>query len=133
MPVVGRFEPMLTMEAGTASVVAQLLEFLAGLPSTPGFVASEARQHASELEEALPSRRRQSQPGARSISGVVELGASSATAIAGLLDLLAGLPSTPPAVKDEARAHAERIWDGLDVDPDAEPDARTTPPGAAQR
>lgn len=124
---------MLTMEAGTASVVAQLLEFLAGLPSTPGFVADEARQHASALEEALPSRRRQSQPGARSISGVVELGEASATAIAGLLDLLAGLPSTPPAVTDEARAHAERIWDGLNEDPDAPEDERTRRPGTMPR
>lgn len=109
----GRVDGMLTMEAGTASVVAQLLEFLAGLPSTPAFVAEEARQHASSLEEALPSQRRQSGPGMRYPTGVVELEQPSATAIAGLLDLLAGLPSTPPAVTDEARAHAERIWDAL--------------------
>jgi hypothetical protein len=107
---------MLTMEAGTASVVAQLLEFLAELPSTPGFVAQEAREHASSLEEALPVQRRQAQAGARHRSGVVRLEQAPATAIAGLLDLLAGLPSTPPVVTDEARAHAERIWQALSED-----------------
>jgi len=117
---------MVTMEAGTASVVAQLLEFLAGLPSTPDFVRDEAREHASALEEALPSRRRMAHPGQRSISGVVELEDAAATAVAGLLDLLAGLPSTPPAIIDEARSHAERIWDGMGRD-DSDPHDRLGP------
>lgn len=101
------------MNAGTASVVAQLLEFLAGLPSTPDIIRTEARERAGSLEEALPPARPQPQPGARQRSGVVVLERVPATAIAGLLELLAELPSTPPAVADEARAHSERLWGEL--------------------
>ncbi|MPZ88651.1 MAG: hypothetical protein GEU81_11380 [Nitriliruptorales bacterium] len=104
----------LTLEAGTANVVAQLLELLAELPSTPEFVANEAHEHLGTLEEALPPPRRQHDPGARRLGGTVILGEVPATAIAGLLELLAELPSTPPAVSGEARAHAERLWAALD-------------------
>lgn len=103
----------LTLSAGTASVLAQLLEFLAGLPSTPDMIRSEARERAGTLEEALPPTRPQPQAGARQRGGVVVLDYVPATAIAGLLELLAELPSTPPTVADEARAHAERLWTDL--------------------
>ncbi len=103
----------LTLTAGTASVLAQLLWFLAGLPSTPEMIATEARQRAGSLEEALPPTRPQPQAGARRRGGVVTLEQVPATAIAGLLELLAELPSTPPTVADEARAHSNRLWNDL--------------------
>lgn len=103
----------LTLTAGTASVLAQLLEFLAGLPSTPDIIRGEARDRAGSIEEALPPVRPQPQPGARSRDGVVVLANATATAVAGLLEHLAELPSTPPAVKDEARDHAQRLWTEL--------------------
>lgn len=104
----------LTLEAGTANVVAQLLELLAELPSTPEFIANEAHQHVGNLEEALPTPRRQHDPGARHLGGTVTLEEVPATAIAGLLELLAELPSTPPAVTGEARTYAETLWAALD-------------------
>lgn len=104
----------LTLEAGTATVVAQLLGLLAELPSTPEFIAHEAYEHAGTLEEALPVPRRQHDPGARHVGGTITLQQVRATAIAGLLELLAELPSTPPAISDEARAHAETLWAALD-------------------
>jgi hypothetical protein len=111
---VGREQDVtLTLTAATANVVAQLLEFLSGLPSTPDIIAAEAHEHAAHLEEALPPPRRHPRPGARSLEGVVVLEQVPATAIAGMLELLAELPSTPPAVADEARAHAERFWNRL--------------------
>ncbi len=103
----------LTLNAGTVSVLAQLLDFLAGLPSTPDIIRSEARERAGTLEEALPRTRPQPHAGARQRSGVVVLDQVPATAIAGLLELLAELPSTPPSVADEARAHSERLWEEL--------------------
>jgi hypothetical protein len=103
----------LRLNARTASVLAQLLEFLAGLPSTPDIIRSEARERAEILEEALPPTRPQPHAGARQRGGIVVLEQVPATAIAGLLELLAELPSTPPAVADEARAHSERLWEEL--------------------
>jgi hypothetical protein len=103
----------LTLTSGTASVLAQLLGFLADLPSTPEFIAKEARDRAGMLEEALPPARPQPDAGARYRGGTIDLDQVPATAIAGLLELLAELPSTPPAVADEARAHSERLWNEL--------------------
>jgi hypothetical protein len=103
----------LTLTAGTASVLAQLLDFLAELPSTPDLIRSEARERAGSIEEALPPARPQPHAGARQRGGVVVLERVPATAIAGLLELLAELPSTPPSVAEEARAHSERLWDEL--------------------
>lgn len=109
-----------TLNAGTANVLAQLLEFLAGLPSTPDIIRSEARERAETLEVAMPPRSPQPQAGARRHGGVVVLEQVPATAIAGLLELLAELPTTPPAVADEARAHAERLWGELSKPVDAQ-------------
>lgn len=100
----------LTLEATTASVVVQLLEFLGELPSTPATVAAEAHERAADLEEMLPPLPRQQGPGARLHRGTVELDLVPATAIAGLLELLSGLPSTPPAVIEDARALSEALW-----------------------
>jgi len=106
----------LTLTAGSASVLAQLLWFLAGLPSTPQPIAVEARERAGSLEAVIPPMRPHPQPGARGRSGVVMLEQVPATAIAGLLELLAELPTTPPTVADEARAHSERLWTKLSQD-----------------
>lgn len=103
----------LKLEATTASVVVQLLEFLGELPSTPPTVAAEAHERAADLEELLPPLPRQQGPGARVHRGSVELDVVSGTAIAGLLELLAGLPSTPPSVIEDARAHSEALWERL--------------------
>jgi hypothetical protein len=34
----------------------------------------------------------------------------AATGIAGLLELLSGMPSTPPGVADDALAQADALW-----------------------
>lgn len=115
----------LTVSAGTAKVVVELLELLSDLPSTPQIVRHEAREHAASLEERMPVRPRQTAPGARDPGGPVELEPVAVTAIAGMLDLLAGLPSTPPAVSDEARSHAEAFWDAVNA-----ADAETGSPDA---
>ncbi len=109
-----------TLEAGAASVVVDLLALLSDLPSTPDIVREEARDHVALIEERTPARHRHFEAGARSPGMPVELEPVQVTAIAGLLDLLAGLPSTPPAVIDDARSHAERLWNALD-DPAASP------------
>ncbi len=111
----------ITMEVGTAAVVTQLLQLLADLPSTPAVVAEDARRHMGALEELLPPPTRQQQPGERLRHGTVDIGIVPATGIAGLLELLAELPSTPPPVADDARRHAESLWETLSSPP-AEPD-----------
>lgn len=103
----------LTVEAGVATGIVQLLELLSELPSTPETVRKEAQEQAWSLEELLPAHPRQPGPGARQRGGVVELGQVPATRIAGLLELLAGMPSTPPVVTEEARGHSERLWSAL--------------------
>lgn len=103
----------LTVEAGVATGIVQLLELLSELPSTPETVRQEAQEYAWSLEELLPPHPRQPGPGARQRGGVVELEQVPATQIAGLLELLAGMPSTPPTMTEEARAHSERLWAAL--------------------
>lgn len=109
----------LTLDAGTATVVVDLLELLSELPSTPDVVRLEARDHVALIEEHTPARRSHRQPGARAPGGPVELEPVAVTAIAGLLDLLAGLPSTPPSVVDGAQEQADRLWDAVNAGEDA--------------
>lgn len=127
----GRIGTVVTVEAGEAMAVVLLLELLSALPSTPEAVADEARVHMADIEERLPAFARQQGPGARQRGGVVELEPPRATAIAGLLELLAELPSTPPAVVDEARSHAERMWFDLSVEVDEPGAGRGRPPGGS--
>jgi hypothetical protein len=103
----------LNVEAGVATGMVQLLELLSELPSTPETVRKEAQEYAGSLEELLPPHPRQPRAGARRRSGIVELDQVPATQIAGLLELLAGMPSTPPSITGEARAHSERLWSAL--------------------
>jgi len=103
----------LRVEAGVATAIVQLLELLSELPSTPESVRKEAQEYAWSLEERVPAHPRQPHAGARQRGGVVVVEQVPATQIAGLLELLAGMPSTPPVVTDEARTHSERLWSAL--------------------
>lgn len=111
---------MIELSPGSAREVANLLAMLADLPSTPDHVAGEARQRAAELEEFLPVPHR-----GRAIEAA-RIDVVPATAIAGLLDLLGELPSTPEPVAEDARRHADEIWDALPAADDDEylPDRR---------
>lgn len=111
---------MITLSPGSAREIANLLSMLADLPSTPEQIADEARQAAADLEERLPVPHRGRATETPSIDVV------PATAIAGLLDLLGALPSTPEPVADDARRHAEEIWGTLPAADDEEylPDHR---------
>lgn len=104
---------MVTLSPGSAREVANLLAMLAELPSTPESIADEASQRAAELEEILPVPHRGRAMEAPKLEVV------AATAIAGLLELLAGIPSTPEPVGDDARRYAAEIWETL---PPAEDD-----------
>lgn len=106
----------LTLKAGTASVVVDLLELLSELPSTPDVVREQARDHVALIEEHRPARQRHLEAGARAPGEPVELESVDVTAIAGLLDLLAGLPSTPPAVIDDAESYAARLWEAVNAE-----------------
>ncbi|CAN5226996.1 hypothetical protein BH20ACT8_BH20ACT8_09190 [soil metagenome] len=101
------------LEANQARTVADLLELLAQVPSTPEGVAEEAHDRAGHLNERLPAQPRHAGAGARSAVGVVRIERDLATSVAGLLDLLGGLPSTSPGVADEASDHAQWIWEQL--------------------
>lgn len=111
---------MITLSPGSAREIANLLATSADLPSTPDVIAEEARKHAADLEELLPV------PHRGRAGDVPEVEVVPATAIAGLLDLLAELPSTPEPVADDARRHAAEIWRTLPAADDDEylPDRR---------
>ena len=104
---------MITLEVGEATAVTRLLELLAELPSTPPFVAEDARRRMADLEELVPPPVRHQHAGERHRHGTVTVRTVPATAIAGLLELLAELPSTPPAVAEDARRRAESLWAAL--------------------
>lgn len=89
---------------------AELLELLAELPSTPTLVAEEARYRAAELSWTLPDPHVRHEPGERLPMSPVGVDVLAATGMAGLLDLLAGMPSTPPALADEAMDQADLLW-----------------------
>lgn len=104
---------VIELEANSARGIVRLLELLAEVPSTPAPVAEEAFERAGTLSERLPEQPRQPEAGGRPLQGVVILERPTATAIAGLLDLLGGLPSTSPAMASEATEHGELLWGQL--------------------
>lgn len=99
-----------TLGGGEALRITELLELLAELPSTPGLVAEEARYRAAELSMALPDPVPQREPGLRQPPGPLSLEPMALTGLAALLDLLSGMPSTPPEVAQEAQVHADTVW-----------------------
>lgn len=101
---------MVSLDGRLATQVADLLSLLADAPSTPGALRDEVEVRAEEIGFAIPALPHQWQPGQRRTPDPAELDTSTATGIAGMLELLAELPSTPPHVADEARQHAEVIW-----------------------
>lgn len=102
--------PQVTLGWPTAARVTELLELLAELPSTPSLVAEEARYRASELSWALPEHITHLGRGERHATGPVVLGELASTGLAALLDLLSGMPSTPPDIAAEAQEKAHDIW-----------------------
>lgn len=99
------------LDGRLATQVADLLSLLAEAPSTPGALRAEVEERAEEIGFAIPALPHQWQPGQRRTPDPAELDTTTATAVAGMLELLAELPSTPPHVADEARQHAESIWE----------------------
>ena len=100
----------ITLDGGEAARVTELLEMLGELPSTPDFVAGEARARARSLAGATPVPAHHLGPGARPPAAPVSLDRLSTTGIAGLLELAAGMPSTPPDVADDALGYADLLW-----------------------
>lgn len=96
-----------TLSPGSAREVANLLAMLAELPSTPDEIADEARERSADLEEILPIPHR-----GRALEAP-EVEVVAATAIAGLLELLSEMPSTPEPIGDDARRYAGEIWERL--------------------
>lgn len=101
------------LDGRLAIQVADLLSLLAEAPSTPGALRDEVEERAEEIGFAIPALPHQWQPGQRRTPDPAELDTATATGIAGMLELLAELPSTPPHVADDARQHAEAIWELL--------------------
>lgn len=106
-----------SLDGRLATVVVDLLSMMAEAPSTPGGLREEVEERAEELGFAIPALPHQWQPGQRRAPEPTEVDTVTATGIAGMLELLAELPSTPPHVADEARQHAETIWGLINADP----------------
>lgn len=106
-----------TVGGPEAARLTELLETLAELPSTPSLVGEEARYRASELSWVIPPPHGHRESGTRPPTGPIVLDRLAVTGIAGLLDLLSGMPSTPPGVADEALAQADVLWRLLDEQP----------------
>lgn len=102
--------PAVTLEGGAARIVVGLLELLADLPSTPREIRDEARERAFELGAAMPSPPKRPAAGGRLPMASVTIDVVAATGVAGLLELLAEMPSTPPDVATDARHHAQSVW-----------------------
>jgi hypothetical protein len=103
-------EPHIELDGRTATLVADLLTLLAETPSTPGQLRDEVEERAEELGLAIPHIPHQWAAGQRRAPDAAQLDLVTATGIAGMLELLAELPSTPPDIADDARSHAETIW-----------------------
>ena len=100
----------ITLEGGAALRVSTILEFLAESPSTPEFIAGEARSRARRLVGAMPVPAHHREAGPRPPAEPVVLDRLSMTGVAGLLELAAGMPSTPPDVADDAMDWADNLW-----------------------
>ncbi len=100
----------------TVATITRLLSSLAEMPSTPPEVAQEATAAARTVESRIPfprGRGNESHHGRRQrshIPGTVPLERQVVISVAGLLDVFAGMPSTPPAVREEVWTTAEELW-----------------------
>jgi hypothetical protein len=106
------------LDGRTATLVADLLTLLAETPSTPGQLRDEVEERAEELGMAIPVLPHQWSAGQRRAPDPAHLDLVTATGIAGMLELLAELPSTPPDIADDARGHAQTIWALIDAERD---------------
>lgn len=102
----------------TAATAARLLTMFAELPSTPPEIAERAACEARQLSLGIPFPSHSVTPGTHR-HGVaptsVPLERGAVTSSAGLLGLLAAMPSTPPDLRAEAEEAAETLWDALDA------------------
>lgn len=110
MSIGQRLADGITLEGGAALRVCELLDLLAELSSTPQMIAGEARSRARGLVGLMPVPAHQREAGERPPVDPVTMDRLSATGIAGLLELAAGLPSTPPDVADDAMDWADLVW-----------------------
>jgi hypothetical protein len=100
-----------SVDAASLSSIVTLLMVLAETPSTPQPMAEEARRRLVELQDQIPVQPHQWEAGARGHGiAAVQIEGTLATAAASLLDLLSGMPSTPPTVAEEAGRHAATLW-----------------------
>lgn len=93
---------------GDAGNIARMLDLLAELPSTPKEIAGEAAARAGSVHASIPRRHR------LAAAPAVKLDRYDAVAIAGLLELLAEMPSTPPFVAEDAGRLAAETWRRLE-------------------
>ena len=102
---------MLSLPVRSAYRVIELLDVLAGLPSTPEPIAQGAREVASTLAERLPSRghRQPYDPAGTSIAEAVEVGPEEAAALLEILQLFEEIPSTPEDFTRDVR-ELERLF-----------------------
>lgn len=103
----------ISLEGAAAQRVSAILDFLAESPSTPELIAAESRSRARRLVGAMPVPAHHREPGARPPAEPVVLDRLSMTGVAGLLELAAGMPSTPPEVADDALEWADALWELL--------------------
>jgi hypothetical protein len=100
--------------AGTTAVaVADVLDLAAELPTTPAPVAAEAAATARELSGQIASAGRHPTH--------VEVASCCVVLAAGMLALIGGMPSTPPAVAADAEAWSSELWDTLTDDEPHDP------------
>lgn len=105
-------ERRIVVDASAARAVADLLELLSELPSTPDIVAEVTRERAGEVAAQLPPGGAGTHP-----HGVIELGATGLVSAAALLQLLGQMESTPPVVAEDARSWSMDLWARLDREP----------------
>ena len=113
----GRNDDLLTLAGTTATALADALELVAELPSTPQPVAAAAHDTASELSQQIAEAGRN--------PAEVDVPAGCVVAAAGLLALVGAMPSTPPAVASDATAWSSEVWELL------EEEAGSPEPGAS--
>lgn len=96
---------MVSLPVRSAYRIIELLDVLAGLPSTPVPIADGAREVASTLVERLPSRghRQPYDPAGTSIAETVEIGPEETAQLLEMLQLFEEIPSTPEDFADDAR------------------------------
>lgn len=103
-------EPVFAVDVSAVRTVADLLELLGDLPSTPEMLAAVSTARAGDLTRLLPAGGGMTMQG----HGSVDLSASLVASVAGLLQHLGGLNSTPPVVADDAASWAGQLWERLE-------------------